>query len=68
MWIKSDIPTIVLPPRHLAPSLAGWRDPFIIATPSTSPDGTYKMILGTGIKNKGGLIMVYKSKSLRGGE
>lgn len=66
MWVKSDMPILGLPPPNM--DLAGWRDPFIISTPSTSLDGTYKMVIGSGIKGKGGLVPVYKSRSLRDGE
>ncbi len=37
MWTKSSGPVLALPPPGLA--LTAGRDPFIAATPTTSPDG-----------------------------
>ena len=68
-WKKLDIPFIGLPPRGI--DLTGWRDPFIcdrsvIASSSINSDGKtcYSMLIGAGIKDKGGTALVYGSDSL----
>eukprot|EP00955_Chlamydomonas_euryale_P028710 302910-Chlamydomonas_euryale.AAC.1 len=37
-WTKLPMPLLDRPPEHLAGGLSAWRDPFVIASPSTSHD------------------------------
>ena len=41
--------------------LTGFRDPFIFQ--QGGHDSTWKLILGSGVKDKGGTILLYHSKS-----
>jgi sucrose-6-phosphate hydrolase SacC (GH32 family) len=66
-WKKIDNPFLKLPPKGL--DLTGWRDPFIFQfgkVPGLEQgDGTqYSMLIGAGIKGKGGTALVYKSNYL----
>ncbi len=56
------MPFLALPPPSLG--LGGWRDPFVIATPSSSESGEYVMLIGSGVTNRGGETLVYRSKHL----
>ena len=56
---------IANPPPSMA--LVGWRDPYIFETRSADSEREWGMLLGSGIKGKGGSVMIYRSKSLRSG-
>lgn len=65
-WVKSEEPFLAYPPPDS--NLVGWRDPFIFEF--KGKDGQFKewgMLMGSGIKGKGGSIMVYRSDNLRSG-
>ncbi|KAL4855527.1 Acid beta-fructofuranosidase 4 [Chlorella vulgaris] len=72
-WRKIESPFLHLPPSDL--QLTGWRDPFIFSTNTAAaptPDGfqangyskEMRMLIGSGLKGKGGTALVYKSVSL----
>ncbi|GAX79668.1 hypothetical protein CEUSTIGMA_g7109.t1 [Chlamydomonas eustigma] len=73
VWCKSHVPLIPLPPPHL--NLTGWRDPFIAATPSSTANKRYIMLLGGGIKQAAsglvkpgyGAALMYSSEQLHRG-
>ena len=72
-WKKIEAPFLPLPPAEM--ELTGWRDPFLFAhntlptgvagTPLSfrSQDGPqeYRILMGSGIKGKGGTALVYRS-------
>lgn len=60
-WEKLELPFLKLPPKEY--ELTGWRDPFIFAS-ETNNDLPYKMLIGSGIKDKGGTALVYGSRHL----
>lgn len=48
--------------------LMGWRDPYIFEKKQPDTDITeFRMLLGSGIKDEGGVALVYKSTSLLSG-
>ena len=48
--------------------LVGWRDPFIFETKGKEGNGhEWGMLMGAGIKGKGGAVMIYRSTSLHEG-
>lgn len=66
-WEKLDDPFLKLPPKGL--DLTGWRDPFIfqfekIPGLKKGNEAQYSMLIGAGIKGKGGTALVYKSNNL----
>jgi hypothetical protein len=65
-WQKSSKPLIELPPVGLG-QLAGWRDPFIVSRPGQMGCDEWVMLVGSGIKEVGGSVLVYKSSSLTEG-
>lgn len=64
--MKQEEPMIANPPPSMA--LVGWRDPYIFETRSPDSEREWGMLLGSGIKGKGGSVMIYRSKSLRSGK
>ena len=48
-------------------ALVGWRDPYIFETKSKDSGREWGMLLGSGIKGKGGSVMIYRSKNLKSG-
>ena len=70
-WDKLQVPFLKLPPKSERYCLTGWRDPFILY----DLDGrvvdqdafNYHMLIGSGIKDKGGTALVYGSKRLEDG-
>lgn len=60
-WHKADMPFLSLPPPDLP--LAGWRDPFIIQR-GDGVDTPWIMLLGSGLKGRGGTALVYHSYDL----
>lgn len=65
-WQKSSKPLVELPPVGLG-ELAGWRDPFIVSRPGQMGCDEWVMLVGSGIKEVGGTVLVYKSSSLTKG-
>ena len=57
-WEKRPEPVIAFPPPDL--EVTGFRDPFV-----WREGDSWLLILGSGFKNKGGAILLYKSKDLR---
>lgn len=66
-WVKHEEPMIAIPPPNMG--LVGWRDPYIFETKSPK-DGQHEwgMLLGSGIKGKGGAVMIYRSEDLKAGK
>ena len=65
-WVKSEDPFLAYPPPDM--ELVGWRDPFIFEF--MGKRGEHKewgMLMGSGIKGKGGAVMIYRSNQLRSG-
>ena len=60
-WSKLPTPVLATPPPGM--QVNGFRDP----SPWRQGDGWY-MVLGSGIENKGGAVLLYKSKNLRSWE
>ena len=64
--VKSEEPFLAYPPPDM--ELVGWRDPFIFEF--MGKRGEHKewgMLMGSGIKGKGGAVMIYRSNQLRSG-
>ena len=57
-WEKMAEPAIAFPPPGMA--VTGFRDPYF-----WREGDSWLLILGSGIKNKGGMILLYKSPDLR---
>ena len=57
-WTKLDAPVIAEPPAGM--QVNGFRDP----SPWRQGDWWY-MVLGSGLANRGGVVLLYKSKDLR---
>ena len=57
---------LATPPPNM--SLVGWRDPYIFETKSKDNEHEWGMLLGSGIKGKGGAVLIYRSASLRSGK
>ncbi|PNW74664.1 hypothetical protein CHLRE_12g488000v5 [Chlamydomonas reinhardtii] len=64
-WTKIEYPWMALPPAHWG--LGGWRDPYIISRPGADGSGCWSLIIGSGVKDNGGTVLVYKSKELLDG-
>jgi beta-fructofuranosidase len=64
-WHKSAEPLIAMPPPSIP--LVGWRDPFIFEVGDGSEGSRWGMLMGSGLKGRGGSIMIYRSDSLLGG-
>lgn len=65
-WVKQETPMIATPPPNMG--LVGWRDPYIFET-KAKENGQHEwgMLLGSGLKGKGGAVMIYRSQNLRSG-
>lgn len=78
-WKKVESPFLPLPPPEM--ELTGWRDPFVFTCntlptedvgtplsfrPENGPPG-YRILMGSGIKGKGGTALVYRSSDLMKG-
>ena len=61
-WRKVDHPFIPLPPASMG--LTGWRDPFVIQRGVDNKD--WIMLMGAGIKDKGGTTLIYRAQALDG--
>ncbi len=64
-WVKSEEPFLAHPPPDMG--LVGWRDPFIFEFHGKDGREEWGMLLGSGIKGKGGSVMIYRSPDLRSG-
>lgn len=63
-WTKNKEPAIALPPQGMA--LTGFRDPYIIQKGGQGQK--WKLILGSGVKEQGGTILLYESDSASSGK
>ncbi|EFJ50760.1 hypothetical protein VOLCADRAFT_103826 [Volvox carteri f. nagariensis] len=67
-WTKIEYPWLSLPPpSNGLERLAGWRDPAIISRPGDEGSDCWTMIIGSGVKDSGGSVLVYTSKELLDG-
>ena len=70
-WNKLQVPFLKLPPKSEQYHLTGWRDPFIIydldVRAANHKQYKYHMLIGSGIKDKGGTALVYGSVRLEDG-
>ncbi|KAK9821729.1 hypothetical protein WJX81_006531 [Elliptochloris bilobata] len=65
-WSKLEEPFLACPPPDMG--LVGWRDPFIFERKGLEGNGReWGMLLGSGLKDGGGAVMIYRSDKLRGG-
>lgn len=64
-WVKQKEPMIAVPPADM--KLVGWRDPYIFETLNDKDEREWGMLLGSGIQDQGGSVMIYRSKNLRKG-
>ncbi len=62
-WHKADKPLIAMPPADMP--LVGWRDPYIFEVGGSGRQ--WGMLMGSGLKGRGGAVMIYRSNSLLGG-
>lgn len=67
-WKKLEQPFLPLPPCDL--QLTGWRDPYVF-TPAPPRDDSFEvehsMLIGSGIKGRGGTALLYRSNSITNG-
>ena len=64
VWHKRAQPFLQYPPENLP--LVGWRDPYIFEMGGDGKE--WGMLLGSGLKGKGGAVLIYRSASLQEGE
>lgn len=64
--MKHSEPFLALPPAAMP--LVGWRDPYIFEYKDRDGFKEWGMLLGSGIKGRGGAIMIYRSPDLHGGK
>ena len=48
--------------------LVGWRDPYIFEFKGQGGKLEWGMLMGSGLKGKGGAVMIYRSDDLSSGE
>lgn len=67
-WTKGTSALIGIPPLQTDEPLVGWRDPFIFEQRHNA-DGVLEwgMLMGSGRKNIGGSVMIYRSADLTSG-
>ena len=71
-WRKLSSPVLDAPPAELLSDLIGWRDPFVFADVALPPPGggpparVWRMLLGVGLKSRGGAALIYTSRSADG--
>lgn len=67
-WTKGTSALIGIPPLQTDEPLVGWRDPFIFEQ-RPNADGVLEwgMLMGSGRKNVGGSVMIYRSADLTSG-
>jgi len=63
VWHKRSQPVLQYPPENLP--LVGWRDPYIFEVGGKGKE--WGMLLGSGLKGKGGAVLIYRSASLHEG-
>ena len=63
VWHKRSQPVLQYPPENLP--LVGWRDPYIFEVGGNGKE--WGMLLGSGLKGKGGAVLIYRSASLHEG-
>eukprot|EP00210_Caulerpa_lentillifera_P005074 g4847.t1 len=61
-FTKQEEPIVALPPPSM--NLTGWRDPFVV---KGLHNGEHLMLVGSGIKGKGGSVLKYKSSDILSG-
>ncbi|KAG2494571.1 hypothetical protein HYH03_007337 [Edaphochlamys debaryana] len=61
-WTKTEYPFLSLPPPNMG--LGGWRDPYIIGRPGQDGQDHWSIVIGSGVKDSGGTILVYTSPEL----
>ncbi|KXZ49898.1 hypothetical protein GPECTOR_19g349 [Gonium pectorale] len=61
-WTKIEFPWLSLPPPSM--NLAGWRDPYVISRPGKDGEDHWSLVIGSGVKEEGGVVLVYTSKEL----
>ncbi|KAG2452610.1 hypothetical protein HYH02_002847 [Chlamydomonas schloesseri] len=64
-WTKEEVPFLALPPPNM--QLTAWRDPFVIGRPGQDGQGCWTIMIGAGVRDRGGTALVYRSPKLRGG-
>ncbi|KAG2446052.1 hypothetical protein HXX76_000654 [Chlamydomonas incerta] len=64
-WTKEEIPFLALPPPNM--QLTAWRDPFVIGRPGQDGQAGWTVMIGAGVRDRGGTALVYRSPSLRAG-
>ena len=64
-WTKRPAPVIAAPPTGM--QVTGFRDPAPWREPPLWPDG-WLMAVGSGVKDKGGAVLLYKSADLQNWE
>lgn len=62
-WTKLEKPFLALPPSGM--ELTGWRDPFVFHRGDGMKD--WVLLMGSGIKDQGGTVLVYKASALLSG-
>ena len=60
VWNKVDKPVLLFPPENL--QLVGWRDPYIFERGGNGKE--WGMLMGSGLKGKGGAVLIYRSLNL----
>ena len=62
--VKESVPVLAAPPAHLTSQLIGWRDPFVFAdVDAESGRPVWRLLLGAGLKKRGGACLLYRSFS-----
>ncbi|GFR46492.1 hypothetical protein Agub_g8070, partial [Astrephomene gubernaculifera] len=64
-WTKIEYPWLSLPPPSMG--LAGWRDPYIIHRPGRDGHDCWSLLIGSGVKDNGGTVLLYTSRDLLDG-
>eukprot|EP00198_Chlamydomonas_reinhardtii_P001575 XP_001690911.1 glycoside-hydrolase-like protein [Chlamydomonas reinhardtii] len=64
-WTKEEVPFLALPPPNM--QLTAWRDPFVIGQPGQDGQDCWTIMIGAGVRDRGGTALVYRSPTLRGG-
>lgn len=64
VWNKVEKPVLAFPPENL--QLVGWRDPYIFERGGNGKE--WGMLMGSGLKGKGGAVLIYRSVDLYSGE
>jgi len=62
---KLPFPVLAAPPPELVSQLIGWRDPFVLPD-CAAGQRVWRMLLGVGIKGRGGAALIYTSEAADG--